>query len=377
MINQEDLFNRISDLGIDFVTGVPDSLLNDFCLYALSYFDEQHNIIAANEGNAIGIAAGYYMATGKVPIVYMQNSGIGNAMNPLLSLTHSDVYSIPMIIVIGWRGDPSIKDHSQHKRQGELSTTLMDDMNIPYAILDDESLVLKSFEWAFDKTKEISAPVALIAKKGILSKNQKDSIYPEEGEMMNREDAMDVVFELCPPDTVYSATTGRATRELHEIFSKRKLPHDREFLNVGAMGHCSSVSFGMSLACPHRHFVCFDGDAASLMHLGAFTTIGKVKPKHYLHIVLNNGVHESVGGQPSAGQVVDFTAIAAASGYHTVGHQVETIKDLRNAVVDLMALEGPGFIDIHIRKGIRSHIPGLSINHKELKDNLMNTLKVK
>ena len=210
MINQEDLFNRISDLGIDFVTGVPDSLLNDFCLYALSYFDEQHNIIAANEGNAIGIAAGYYMATGKVPIVYMQNSGIGNAMNPLLSLTHSDVYSIPMIIVIGWRGDPSIKDHSQHKRQGELSTTLMDDMNIPYAILDDESLVLKSFEWAFDKTKEISAPVALIAKKGILSKNQKDSIYPEEGEMMNREDAMDVVFELCPPNTVYSATTGPA-----------------------------------------------------------------------------------------------------------------------------------------------------------------------
>lgn len=195
--------------------------------------------------------------------------------------------------------------------------------------------------------------------------------------MMNREDAMDVVFELCPPNTVYSATTGRATRELHEIFSKRKLPHDREFLNVGAMGHCSSVSFGMSLACPHRHFVCFDGDAASLMHLGAFTTIGKVKPKHYLHIVLNNGAHESVGGQPSAGQVVDFTAIAAASGYHTVGHQVETIKDLRNAVVDLMALEGPGFIDIHIRKGIRSHIPGLSINHKELKDNLMNTLKVK
>lgn len=377
MVNQEILFNWISDLGIDFMTGVPDSLLNDFCLYALSYFDEQHNIVAANEGNAIGIAAGYYLATGKVPIVYMQNSGIGNAMNPLLSLTHRDVYSIPMIVVIGWRGDPSIKDHSQHKRQGELSTILMDDMNIPYTILDDESLVLKSFEWALSKAKEISSPVALIAKKGILSKAQKDTTYPEEGEMMNREDAMDVVFELCPADTVYSATTGRATRELHEIFSKRDLPHNREFLNVGSMGHCSSIALGMALACPHRHFVCFDGDAASLMHLGALTTIGKVKPKHYLHIVLNNGVHESVGGQPSAGQVVDLTAIAAASGYYTVGKQVETAEDLRNAVLQLMSLEGPGFIDIHIRKGIRSGIPSLSVDHKELKGYLMSTLKVK
>ncbi|WP_418696790.1 phosphonopyruvate decarboxylase [Bacteroides sp.] len=373
MVNQEYLFQKLADLGIDFFTGVPDSLLNDFCLYALSYCDKQHHIIAANEGNAVSIAAGYYLGTGKIPIVYMQNSGIGNAMNPLLSLTHQDVYSIPMILVIGWRGDPSVKDHVQHKRQGELSTALMDDMNIPYTILDKDETVAEHFEWAAKTASEISAPVALIAKKGILSKAEKDSNYPEEGELMNREDAIDVVFNALPSTTIYSATTGRATRELHEMFEKRTLLHNREFLNVGSMGHCSSVLLGMAVAC-ERQFVCFDGDSAALMHLGAFTTIGTVKPKHYLHIILNNGAHESVGGQPSAGQFVDLTTIASAAGYHTVGGFVDNAEDLKKAVVELSKLEGPSFIDVHIRKGIRSRIPNLHVNLEELKVNLMRTL---
>lgn len=374
MINLEYLFQKLTDIGIDFFTGVPDSLLNDFCLYALSYCDDQHNIIAANEGNAVSIAAGYYLATGKIPIVYMQNSGIGNAMNPLLSLTHQDVYSIPMILVIGWRGDPTIKDHVQHKRQGELSTVLMDDMNIPYAIIDEDKTVVTRFEWAARMANRISSPVALIVKKGILSKAQKGSTYPEEGELMNREDAMNVVFNVLPSSTVYSATTGRATRELHEIFNKRKLPHDKEFLNVGSMGHCSSVLLGMAVACSNRHFVCFDGDSAALMHLGALTTIGKVHPKHYLHIILNNGVHESVGGQPSAGQIVDLTAIASASSYHTIGRFVDNAEDLEKAVVTLSSLDGPSFIDVHIRKGIRDRIPNLDVNHEELKNNFMKNL---
>lgn len=374
MVNQEELFKKLTDIGIDFFTGVPDSLLNDFCLYVLSHYDKQHHVIAANEGNAVGIAAGHYLATGKIPVVYMQNSGIGNAMNPLLSLTHQDVYSIPMILVIGWRGDPSVKDHVQHKRQGELSLILMDDMNIPYAVLDKDEVVAKHFEWAFKTANEISAPVALIAKKGILSNIEKKSDYPEEGELMNREDAIDVVFNTLPSTTVYSATTGRATRELHEMFEKRFLPHDREFLNVGSMGHCSSVLLGMAIADTGRPFVCFDGDSAALMHLGAFTTIGKVKPKHYLHIVLNNGAHESVGGQPSAGQLVDLTTIASAAGYHTIGRFVDNAEDLKKAVMELSKLEGPGFIDVHIRKGIRNRIPGLHVNLEELKINLMKTL---
>lgn len=374
MVGQEYLFRNLRNMGLEFFTGVPDSLLNDFCLYLVSNVQNDKHIIAANEGNAIGIAAGYYFSTGKLPVVYMQNSGIGNAMNPLLSLTHQDVYSIPMILVIGWRGDPSITDHVQHKRQGELTTVLMDDMNIPYDILDKDDMVISKFEWAVAKAKEISAPVALIAKKGILSKSKKETSYPEEGIMMNREDAMDIVFDFMPDDTIYSATTGRATRELHEMFVKRNLHFDREFLNVGSMGHNSSVALGMAIGCLKRHYVVFDGDSATLMHLGALTTIGKVAPKHFLNIVLNNGVHESVGGQPSAGYMVDLTSIAKASGFNTIGKAVKTPEELKTALETLNAIEGPGFIDVHIRLGIRSRIPGLKVHHKELKTYLMNTL---
>ena len=376
MVNLEKLFDKLSELNIDFYTGVPDSLLNDFCLYALDHCDKNHNIIAANEGNAIAIGTGYYLSTGKVPVVYMQNSGIGNAMNPLLSLTHKDVYSIPMILILGWRGDPSIKDHSQHKPQGELTPVLMDDMDIPYEILDDDSTVFDKFEWAHKKAVEISSPVALIVKKGILSKPEKDIVYPEDGEMMNREDAMDVVFDILPDNTIYGATTGRATRELYEMFDKRELPHNREFLNVGSMGHCSSVMLGMSFAHPDREFVCFDGDSATIMHLGALVGVGKLKPDNYIHIVLNNGVHESVGGQPSAGHDIDFTSVAAACGYNTVGKAVSNADELRKAMLTLLESKGPKFIDVHIRQGIRSKIPNLKVNHIELKNDLMKTLNI-
>lgn len=374
MVNLEKLYKRLSELEIEFFTGVPDSLLNDFCMYAVEHLDLQHNVIAANEGNAIGVAAGYYFATGKIPIVYMQNSGIGNAMNPLLSLAHKDVYSVPMLLIIGWRGDPAITDHCQHKRQGELTTILMDEMNIPYDILDSDETVIPKFEWAINKAKTIESPTALIVKKGILSKAKKDTFYPEEGSQMNREDAMDIVFDVMPYDTIYSATTGRATRELHEMFVKRNLPLGNEFLNVGSMGHCSSVALGMSVACPKRHHVCFDGDSSTIMHLGALTTITKIQPSKYLNIVLNNGAHESVGGEPSAGLLINLTSIAEAMGFNTIGKAVSTSTELKKAVETLMDKEGPGFIDVHIRLGIRGRIPKLEVNHKEIKKALMDTL---
>ena len=375
MVNHELLFNRLSELGVNFYTGVTDSLLNDFCLYAIDYCDDEHNIIAANEGNAIGIAAGYYFSTGKLPVVYMQNSGIGNAMNPLLSLTHQDVYSIPMILVIGWRGDPSIIDHVQHKRQGELTTVLMDDMNIPYEILDKDDMVISKFEWAVAKAKEISAPVALIAKKGILSKSKKETFYPEEGIMMNREDAMDIVFDFMPDDTIYSATTGRATRELHEMFVKRNLHFDREFLNVGSMGHNSSVALGMAVGCPERHYVVFDGDSATLMHLGALTTTGKVAPKHFLNIVLNNGAHESVGGQPTIGFGIDYAKLSAALGYKHYFY-AENTEELQSILktIDYGNL-GTSFLEIRLAQGSRKDLGRPKKTPIENKNSVMEYLK--
>lgn len=376
MIDPKILIFNLQQLGLTFFTGVPDSLLNDFCL-ALESTCGKNNIIAANEGNAIGIAAGHYIATSKIPVVYMQNSGIGNAMNPLISLTHKDVYSIPMILVIGWRGDPAIKDHAQHKKQGELTTVLMDEMDIPYQILDNEDTVLDNFKWALSEAFKLQSPVALIAKKGILSKSKKENPYPDEGEMMNREDAMDIVFDQMPDDTIYYATTGRATRELHEMFVKRGIQPNREYLNVGSMGHNSSVALGMAMALPERHHVCFDGDAATIMHLGALPIIGKAHPKHFMHIVLNNGVHESVGGQISAGFNANLTDIAKASGYVTPGRCIESAQELQDAVSSMKGIEGPVFIEVKIRKGIRTRIPALKVDLIKSRLDLMKTLKVK
>lgn len=374
MVNQQYLFESLKDMGVDFFTGVPDSLLNNFCLYMVHNIPNGQHVMAANEGNAIAIAAGHYMATGSVPVVYMQNSGIGNATNPLLSLTHDCVYGIPMILVIGWRGDPAINDHAQHKKQGELTPVLMKDMDIPYEILDDENTVVDKFAWAVKKAKEISSPVALIAKKAILTEKVKKQDYPE-SKLMNREEAVSAVVDVFGKDAIYLGTTGRATREVHEQLKEHGISEGHEWQNVGSMGHVSSVGLGIALAKPEQRVVVFDGDAAAVMHLGAFATNCRYKAGNLIHIVLNNGVNESVGGQPSAGYVVNLTEIADACGYRTPGHALKTKEELQVILKDYKKGEMPLFIDVHVRQGIRSDMPKLNIDHKALKVALMETLK--
>ena len=373
MVNQEQLFTALKDMGVDFFTGVPDSLLNNFCLYMAQNIPDGQHVMAANEGNAIGIAAGHYMATGKIPVVYMQNSGIGNATNPLLSLTHDCVYGIPMILVIGWRGDPSISDHAQHKKQGELTPVLMRDLDIPYEILDADETVIEKFAWAVNKAKEISSPVALIAKKAILTEKVKKQEYPE-SRLMNREEAVSAVVDVLGSEAVYLGTTGRATREVHEQLKAHGVGEGHEWQNVGSMGHVSSVGLGIALARPEQKVVVFDGDAAAVMHLGALATNCRYKAGNMIHIVLNNGVNESVGGQPSAGYVVNLTEIADACGYRTPGHAVESKEELQAIIKDFKKGEMPLFIDVHVRQGIRSDMPKLNIDHKAQKRALMKNL---
>lgn len=374
MVDQKQLFDALHEMGVEFFTGVPDSLLNNFCLYLTQNCEDGKHVMAANEGNAVAIAAGHYMATGNIPVVYMQNSGIGNATNPLLSLTHDCVYGIPLILVIGWRGDPAISDHAQHKKQGELTPVLMKDMDIPYEILDDENTVIDKFAWAIEKAKEISSPVALIAKKAILTEKVKKQEYPESG-LMNREEAVSAVVDVLGNNAIYLGTTGRATREVHEQLKVHGVGEGHEWQNVGSMGHVSSVGLGIALAKPEQNVVVFDGDAAAVMHMGAFATNCRYKAGNMIHIVLNNGVNESVGGQPSAGYVVNLTAIAAACGYRTPGHAVDTKEELQAIVKDWQKEEMPLFIDVHVRQGIRSDMPKLNIDHKAQKSALMETLK--
>lgn len=374
MVNQQELFEALDRLGVKFFTGVPDSLLNDFCLYMTNNISDNRHVMAANEGNAIGIAAGNYMATGNIPLVYMQNSGIGNATNPLLSLTHDCVYGIPLILVIGWRGDPSINDHAQHKKQGELTPVLMKDMDIPYEILDNDDTVIEKFTWAVNKAREISSPVALIAKKAILTQKEKKQVYPE-SRLMNREEAVSAVLDVFGEDAVYLGTTGRATREVHEQLKMHGIGEGHEWQNVGSMGHVSSVGLGLALACPDKRIVVFDGDAAAVMHMGALATNCRYKAGNLIHIVLNNGVNESVGGQQSAGQLIDLTSVAKACGYRNVGHAVETKEELQQVLKTLPGDDMPTFVDVYVRQGIRPDMPKLSIDHKLQKEALMKYLK--
>ena len=373
MVDQKQLFDSLQGLGVDFFTGVPDSLLNNFCLYMTKNIPDGQHVMAANEGNAVAIAAGHYLATGNIPLVYMQNSGIGNATNPLLSLTHDCVYGIPMILVIGWRGDPSISDHAQHRKQGELTPVLMKDMDIPYDILDSDDTVIDKFAWAVSKAREISSPVALIAKKAILTEKVKKQEYPS-SKLMNREEAVAAVVDVLGSDAIYLGTTGRATREVHEQLKEHGVGEGHEFQNVGSMGHVSSVGLGLALAKPEKRIVVFDGDAAAVMHMGALATNCRYHAGNMIHIVLNNGVNESVGGQPSAGYVVNLTEIAAACGYRTPGHAVETKEELQAIIRNFVQGNMPLFIDVHVRQGIRSDMPKLNIDHKAQKEALMNNL---
>ena len=373
MLEQEFVFKQLANHGVTFFTGVPDSYLNGFCNYVLANFPER-NIIAANEGNAVAIASGHYFASKELPFVYMQNSGMGNAVNPLASLVDKNVYSVPMLLLIGWRGQPGGKDHPQHTLQGEITLSLLKLLHIPYTVLeDDNEKFAKALEGAVKFCTENRQPYALIAPKGVMADSEKadnrDVVYP-----MSREEAIEILLEHMPKDTVYAATTGRATRELFFLREKHNETKAHDFLNVGAMGHASSVALGIALKRQNRKVVVLDGDSALMMHMGAMTMASKLDTPNYMHVVLNNGAHESVGGQPSAGHCVDFTKIAEACGYATVGKAVENEIALIEAIDTLKDCGKASFIDCRIHKGLSRKLPSIVFSHREAIDALMNDL---
>lgn len=377
MIDLELFSDNLTQEEIEFITGVPDTLLNDFCLYLENYWPKNKHIIAANEGNSIGLAAGYYLATSTIPLVYMQNSGIGNTINPILSLTHNHVYGIPMILLIGWRGEPNKNDHAQHQKQGEITPLLLDSMDIPYKLVPNNTIeAIETFNWAKEIAKKTNNPVALIATKGVFEKGEKAGFNNENENLLSREEAINCVLDSISKNTIVVASTGRATRELFELRNIRGENHFNDFLNVGAMGHTSSIASGIAIA-TDRKVVCIEGDSSAIMHLGSFTTIGLIKPNNFLHIVLNNGVHESVGGQKSAGFNADLTKIAKHSGYSTIDKSVKTNNEIKDAINYLKMINGPTFIEIIIRKGIRKDMPPLKFDLKDSKKGLMNNIIIK
>ena len=303
-------------IGSDFYTGVPDSQLKALCNYLMDRYgiDQKHHIIAANEGNCTALAAGYHLATGKVPVVYMQNSGEGNIINPVASLLNDKVYAIPVVFIVGWRGEPGIHDEPQHIYQGEVTVKLLEDMDIATFVIgketteDEVSAKMDEFRSILAKGKD----VAFVIRKGSLT-DAPEVVYSNNNTMV-REEIIKHIVKASGDDPIVS-TTGKASRELFEIREANCQSHKYDFLTVGSMGHSSSIALGVALNKPDTRIWCIDGDGAVLMHMGSMAVIGANKPKNLIHIVINNGAHETVGGMPTVAGNVDLVAAAKACGY--------------------------------------------------------------
>lgn len=308
--------NFIECLGKDFYTGVPDSQLKALCDYLMFTYgiDKKHHIIAANEGNCTALAAGYHLATGKVPVVYMQNSGEGNIINPVASLLNDAVYAIPVIFIVGWRGEPGIHDEPQHIYQGKVTTKLLEDMDIQYKILDKETTQeeMQNAMETFNQVLKQGKSVAFIVRKGALSFEEK--VVYKNAYTMQREEIIQHILEVSKEDPIVS-TTGKASREVFETRVANGQDHKYDFLTVGSMGHSSSIAMGVAINKPNQKVWCIDGDGAVLMHMGSMAVLGANKLPNFVHVVINNGAHETVGGMNTVADKIDLVAIAKACGY--------------------------------------------------------------
>lgn len=343
-------------LGSDFFTGVPDSLLRPFCDAVMNTYglDPEHHIIAANEGNCAALAAGYHLATAKTGVVYLQNSGEGNILNPLASLLNREVYGIPVIFVIGWRGQPGVHDEPQHIFQGKVTFDLLRTADVETFRVDSATAadeVADILAGRFGERLRAGGQVAFVVEKGAL---RGEKIPYRNENTLTREDAISGILKVSGSDVLVS-TTGKASRELFELRAARGEGHERDFLTVGSMGHSSSIALGIALQKPGRRVWCIDGDGAALMHMGAMAVIGNTAPRNLIHVVINNFAHESVGGAPTVARTADLTAAARACGYPWA-RCVKDAKELSEALAEAKAQEALCFLEVRCAVGARENL---------------------
>lgn len=357
-----------------FFTGVPDSQLKPLCDYLLNeYGVGNRHVIAANEGNAVALAAGYHLATGKTPVVYMQNSGEGNIVNPVASLLNERVYGIPCIFVVGWRGEPGVHDEPQHIYQGMITLRLLEDLEITPFVLEQntDGAALKGFVTQAQALLQAGKGVAIVVKKGAL-KYEKNAEYKNDASM-TREEVIRRIAAACGDGAIVS-TTGKASRELFEIREANAEGHGHDFLTVGSMGHSSSIALGIAMNRPERRVWCIDGDGAVLMHMGAMPVIGAQKPANLVHIVINNGAHDSVGGMPTAVGKSDLLKIAEGCGY-PCRYRVSTFEELEAALSEIKQTKELTFLEIICAIGSRADLGRPTATAKKNKEDFMNFLK--
>lgn len=349
MIDTKSFYDYLIDHSIDLFAGVPDSLLANLCACIKTNTPEEKNIITANEGNAIAIASGYHLSTGKIGCVYMQNSGEGNAVNPLLSLADEDVYSIPMLVVIGWRGEPGKHDEPQHVKQGKVTVSLLEAMGIEYAILDDN--YQEQLDAAIAYMKEKNRPYALIVKKGAFSAYKIEvEIAPYQ---LTREDALTTIIDNLNDDDFIVSTTGKTSREIFEIREKNHQGHSNDFLTVGSMGHTASIAYGVCLG-TDKNVWCIDGDGSFIMHMGSLGVIGSNIPNNFKYILNDNNAHESVGGQPTCSKHLDIPSILKACGFEKV-LIAETNEEII-AGINTLRNESSCALVLHTKQGSRDDL---------------------
>ena len=365
----------VNIIGSDFYTGVPDSQLKALCNYLMNTYgiDPKHHIIAANEGNCAALAAGYHLATGKVPVVYMQNSGEGNIINPVASLLNDKVYAIPVVFIVGWRGEPGIHDEPQHIYQGEVTVKLLEDMNIATFVIGKETTEdeLKAKMAEFNEIMNTGKDVAFVIRKGALEYSEK-VVYKNDNKMI-REEIIQHIAAAAGEDPIVS-TTGKASRELFETRTARGQSHKYDFLTVGSMGHSSSIALGVALNKPEQRIWCIDGDGAVLMHMGSMALLGYNKPSNLVHVVINNGAHETVGGMPTVASDIDLVAIAKACGY-PYAVSVDSFEDLDKELEAAKTRGVLSMIEVKCSIGARDDLGRPTTTALENKQNFMEYLK--
>lgn len=355
MLNPADIFNILQKNKVNCFCGVPDSLLKSFCAYITDHTDNYHHTITANEGNAIALAAGHYLSTKNPAVVYMQNSGLGNCVNPLLSLMDKEVYNIPVLMFIGWRGEPNKKDEPQHVKQGQVTDKLLKAMDIKYSVLSDNTeQATKQIEDAFSYIKKTNCPYAFMIRKGTFDDyslvNKENNDYE-----LKREEAIELVLNNLSSKDIIVSTTGMISRELYEIREKKGISHKQDFLTVGSMGHCSSIALGIALEKTNRTVFCFDGDGSLLMHQGSLTVNATKELHNFKHIVFNNEAHDSVGGQPTAIYKEFVPKVALSCGY-SKAYSVSTKEELKKVLPDFLNETTTCLLEIKVQRGARKDL---------------------
>lgn len=373
MIDPIQYLQKLNDSGVNFFAGVPDSLLKPFCACVTDTMPESAHVIAVNEGAAVAQGIGYHLGTGKLPLIYLQNSGLGNIINPLLSLASNEVYGTPMIVMIGWRGEPGVKDEPQHVHQGRVMEETLQAMNIPYIILgQSDAEAYSGTQEAIALAEKTDSPVVMLVRKGTFGEYKFKK--PISQLKMSREEAIALACETLPAEAMVICTTGMPSRELFEHRAAKKEGHHRDFLTVGGMGHASQIALSLASFRDDLSVFCFDGDGAALMHMGSLGSIGQSSRQNLTHIIFNNGVHDSVGGQPTIGFGLSFAEIALACGYSSAC-KVDSRASLISAIENANTHDGPHMIDVWVRPGNRADLGRPTSTPAENKIDLMNHLK--